>query len=141
MAKDLTYYRLLPYEREWLMREDAGQKYFVVRLRDYPAVAGDGLTRDEAAEDLRVAFDEFVSAWLEAGRPIPEPKRAFTIPSAPHEHPVVAWHSSASIGRTGEETPSSWTDRAVVYTTDVRVTKPLKRKPSLAVAVGVLHHS
>ena len=80
MTRDLAYYRLLPYEREWLMREEGAQKYFVVRLKDLPAVAGDGVSQDEAVEDLREAFDEFVAAWLEAGRPIPEPSRAFSVP-------------------------------------------------------------
>ena len=50
MTKDLAYYRLLPYEREWLMREEGAQKYFVVRLKDLPAVAGDGSSCDRKVE-------------------------------------------------------------------------------------------
>jgi predicted RNase H-like HicB family nuclease len=79
---DLTQYRLMPYEREWFMREDAGQRYYVVRLKGIPAVAGDGLARDEAAEDLREAFDEFVLSWIESGREVPSPSRSSKRPGA-----------------------------------------------------------
>jgi len=57
MTKDLAYYRQVPYEREWAMREDCGERYFVVRLKDLPAVAGDGATFSDAIADLRNAFD------------------------------------------------------------------------------------
>lgn len=45
MSRDLAYYRQLPFEREWLMREEAGQKYFVVRLKDPPGRRGWRLSR------------------------------------------------------------------------------------------------
>ena len=115
MSKDLAYYRLLPYEREWVMREEAGEKYFVVRLRDLPAVAGDGSTRDEAVDDLREAFDEFVSAWIEDGRRIPEPARPFTVPSLPAHSPTGEWLVSFSEPEPGACVDSKWTDDAVVY--------------------------
>lgn len=122
MTKDLAYYRLLPYEREWLMREEGAQKYFVVRLKDLPVIAGDGASSDEAVEDLRVAFDEFVAAWIEAGRPIPEPSRAFTIPAAPEQRPAKQWPAVlSSPERPNEETASNWAERAVVYTNNVLV--------------------
>ena len=122
MTKDLAYYRLLPYEREWLMREEGTQKYFVVRLKDLPAVAGDGASPDEAVEDLREAFDEFVAAWLKAGRPIPEPSRAFTVPAAPEHRPAKEWPAVLlSPERSDEETASSWAECAVIYTNHVLV--------------------
>jgi predicted RNase H-like HicB family nuclease len=115
MGKDLTYYRLVPYEREWAVREDAGQRYFVVRLKDIPAVAGDGATRDEAVEDLRGAFDEFVLAWLESGSTIPQPSRAFSVPFASTQ-PLVEESSAgrwcAPDGTTGR---ANWAEEAVVY--------------------------
>ena len=114
-SKDLAYYRLLPYEREWAMREEAGQKYFVVRLKDLPAVAGDGSTRDEAVDDLRDAFDEFVLAWIDAGRPVPEPNRPFTVPSVPPQSPAREWSLSFSEPEVGERAGSNWVDSAVVY--------------------------
>jgi predicted RNase H-like HicB family nuclease len=122
MTKDLAYYRLLPYEREWLMREEAGQKYFVVRLKDLPAIAGDGSSPDDAVEDLRVAFDEFVTAWIETGHPVPEPNRAFTIPAASEQRPAKEWPAIfSSPERPSEKSPSSWAERAVVYTNNVLV--------------------
>jgi|GEM_PF-990407 len=122
MTKDLAYYRLLPYEREWLMREEGAQKYFVVRLKDLPAVAGDGASPDEAVEDLRGAFDEFVTAWLAVGRPIPEPSRAFTVPGASEQRPAKEWPAVLpSSERSEDETATSWAERAVVYTNNVLV--------------------
>lgn len=69
MVKDLTYYQLLPYEREWQMRPDGAETYYIVRLKDIPAVAGDGATPGEAVEDLRLAFDE-VRHRLARGRQV-----------------------------------------------------------------------
>ena len=141
MTKDLPYYRLLPYEREWLMREEGAQKYYVVRLKDVPAVAGDGASPDEAVEDLRDAFDEFVSAWLEAGKPIPEPSRGYTVPAAPEHRPAKEWPAvMPPLERSVEETASSRADRAVVYTNNVLVEES-EQEPRLEsqteVAAGV----
>jgi len=119
--KDLTYYRLLPYEREWTMRDQDGERYFVVRLKDLPAVAGDGSSRDEAAEDLRVAFDEFVAAWLEAGKDVPEPRRGFSIPSGTEQGPAREWPASTPQHPQAREGTSSWIDSAIVYTNNVVV--------------------
>ena len=115
MGKDLTYYRLVPYEREWAVREDAGQRYFVVRLKDIPAVAGDGATRDEAVEDLRGAFDEFVLAWLESGSKMPRPSRAFSVPFAPAQPLVEEWSVGCSGVPDGTTGRTNWAEEAVVY--------------------------
>lgn len=122
MSKDLAYYRLLPYEREWAMREEAGQRYFVVRLKDVPAVAGDGSTRDEAVDDLREAFDEFVSTWIDAGYSVPEPKRPFTVPSMSAQSDVDEWPVSLLEPEASACASTDWADSAVVYTNDVRAT-------------------
>lgn len=121
MSKDLAYYRLLPYEREWMMREGPEGKYFTVRLKDLPAIAGDGSSRDEAVEDLREAFDEFIVAWTEAGRPIPEPGRAFTVPSEKSDAPAREWSVQTDSARPDSHASRSWVDSAVVYTNHVLV--------------------
>jgi len=120
MTKDLAYYRQVPYEREWAMREDCGERYFVVRLKDLPAVAGDGATFSDAIADLRNAFDEFVTAWLEAGRDVPEPTRGFTVPSGTHARPELEYPVVAPVDRSAHKGPS-WIDSAVLYTNDVVV--------------------
>ena len=131
MSKDLAYYRLLPYEREWMMREEAGHKYFVVRLKDLPAVAGDGSSQDEAVEDLRTAFDEFVVAWIEAGRPIPEPQRGFTVPSTVTQASAREWHLMPTVPRFDDEATPSWVESEVVYTNSVLVEES-HQKPRLS---------
>jgi len=115
MSNDLEYYRKLPYEREWTMREEADAKYFVVRLKDLPSVAGDGMTRDEAVEDLRMAFDEFVGAWLDSGQPVPEPERGFTLPETETRAPAKQWSTSESQMTSPDEPTPSWSDAAVIY--------------------------
>lgn len=121
MNKDLEYYRSLPYEREWTMRDDAGVRYFVVRLKDLPAVAGDGSTRDEAAQDLREAFDEFVATWLAGGRDVPEPKRAFSVPPSQGRAPLQVRASSSTPTKAMFERAVSWADNAVLYENDALV--------------------
>lgn len=131
MTKDLAYYRLLPYEREWFMREEGSRRYYVVRLKDLPAVAGDGATQDEAVEDLREAFDEFVIAWLAAERPIPEPSRAFTVPGEFEQRPAKEWPAVLPLPeRPNEETACDWAKHAVVYTNSVLV-EDSKQEPRL----------
>ena len=136
MSRDLAYYRLLPYERDWAMREEAGEKYFVVRLKDIPAVAGDGSTRDEAVDDLREAFDEFVSAWIDAGRSVPEPKRSFTVPSMSAQSLAEEWSVSLLEPEVDARADTDWADRAVVYTNDVKATSAEPPWELKAAAVG-----
>jgi predicted RNase H-like HicB family nuclease len=131
MSKDLTYYRLLPYEREWSMREDDGHQYFLVRLKDIPAIAGDGVSRDEAVEDLRSAFDEFILAWLAEGVPIPEPRRGFTVPVGAAQAPAKERPSVVTPAPSCAGTTPSWTENAKVYTNDVLV-QDSANAPSLA---------
>jgi predicted RNase H-like HicB family nuclease len=73
MSKDLAYYRSLPYEREWLPRDDESGRYFVVRLKDMPETYGMGITKQAALAAFRHAFDDLITWCLEEGQHIPEP--------------------------------------------------------------------
>lgn len=75
MSRDLAYYRRQPYQRLWETREDAGERYFVVRIAEFPRIAGDGATRSEALTHLREAFDDFIAWRIEDGLDIPDPFR------------------------------------------------------------------
>jgi len=75
MPRTLEDYRKLPYQRALEAHEEAGQRYFVYRLVEIPQVVGDGESKDEAQENLRRCFDDFVEWRLESGLPIPEPTR------------------------------------------------------------------
>jgi predicted RNase H-like HicB family nuclease len=76
-----------PYRRKWETRHEAGERYFVARIQEFPQVAGDGATQAEALVHLREAFDDFVTWRLEDGLEIPEPMRDFVDPDVPR----VAW--------------------------------------------------
>jgi len=76
MTKDVAYYRTLPYEREWLARDDESGRYFVVRLKDIPEIYGTGWAKQEALAALRSAFDDQITWCLEEGLPISEPSTA-----------------------------------------------------------------
>ena len=75
MSRDLAYYRRQPYQRLWETREDAGERYFVVRIAGFPRIAGDGASRSEALNHLREAFDDFIAWRIDDGLDIPEPFR------------------------------------------------------------------
>jgi predicted RNase H-like HicB family nuclease len=75
MSKPVSYYRRLPYTRVAEPRTDSdGSAYFVARLIEIPAMTIDGDTREEALLKLDEIFDDFISAMLEAGDEVPEPK-------------------------------------------------------------------
>jgi predicted RNase H-like HicB family nuclease len=75
MNRDLAFYRRQPYQRLWETRQEAGERYFLVHIKELPRVIGDGATRAEAAAHLRDAFDDFVTWRLEDSLDIPEPAR------------------------------------------------------------------
>jgi predicted RNase H-like HicB family nuclease len=75
MDRDLAYYRRQPYQRLWETREEVGERYFIVRIAEFPRIAGDGSSRSEALLRLREAFDDFVEWRLEDGLEIPDPFR------------------------------------------------------------------
>lgn len=73
--KDLDYYRRQPYERVLEIRFEGQDRYLLYRLREIPTIAGDGVNKDEALSNLRVAFDDYVTWALEEGLRIPAPAR------------------------------------------------------------------
>jgi predicted RNase H-like HicB family nuclease len=75
MKKNLEYYRRQPYERVLEIREEAGERYFLYRIKQIRAIAGDGPTKDEALANLRVAFDDYVTWALQERLDIPGPER------------------------------------------------------------------
>ena len=122
MVKNLEYYQSLPYERECSMRLEDGGRYYIVRLKDIPAVAGDGETLDEASADLRSAFDEFVTAWLAAGTSIPLPSRGFTVPADPGHAPLREWQTiPEGVPYATDRRWSELTDASAVYGREVLV--------------------
>ena len=86
MSRDLAFYRRQPYQRLWEARHEAGERYFLVRIKELPRVIGDGATRAEAAAHLRGAFDDFVTWRLEDSLDIPEPVRGFVLAEQPIVH-------------------------------------------------------
>jgi predicted RNase H-like HicB family nuclease len=75
--------RTQPYARFWEPRQEGGEHYFVVRIREFPRVAGDGATRPEALAHLREAFDDFITWRLEDALHVPAPARGFIDPHLP----------------------------------------------------------
>lgn len=65
----------MPYERTWETRTDESVPYFIVRLREIPRVAGDGLSKDEALKHFRAAFDDYFSWAIDEQLEIPVPSR------------------------------------------------------------------
>lgn len=49
---------------------------FLITFPDLPGCMADGATIEEAIRNGRDAFQSWISAWLDEGRPVPEP--AFT---------------------------------------------------------------
>jgi predicted RNase H-like HicB family nuclease len=90
VTEDALYYWQQPYKRIWETREEDGERYFVVRIAEFPAVAGDGLSREEALSCLREAFDDFIAWRLEDGLDIPKPSHAQVQDDEPEDYQVVA---------------------------------------------------
>lgn len=76
--KTLEYYRQLPYARTLEVRKEGAGRYFLYRIAEIPAIAGDGATKDEARTHLKEAFDDYVSWRLEDGLSIAMPQRPVT---------------------------------------------------------------
>ena len=125
MIRNLAYYRALPYEREWLPRDDDGDRYFVLRLVELPQVYGFGHTRAEARVHLQQAFDDYIRIRLEKAQDIPEPAE-FAAPSVsvmvvqmesvdtPHAISSMAKRIRESNSGTSTEVEQSQTFRNVV---------------------------
>jgi len=86
--KDLSYYRLQPYERTLEIRFEGDERYLLYRLREIPAIAGDGATKEEALKNLREAFDDYITWALDESLRIPEPARGLM--RTPHQKQTTA---------------------------------------------------
>lgn len=74
-AKDLAYYRRLPYTfRAEPVTEESGEFYWVARCEQIPEVHGSGETEAEAYKWARLCFDDYVTAMLKWADKIPEPE-------------------------------------------------------------------
>jgi len=77
--KDFGYYEGLPYRAVWEHAATPdGDWYWQVRLQEIPAVVGLGATEDEALEELRERFEEYVRFHIDEGLDIPEPEPGVT---------------------------------------------------------------
>jgi predicted RNase H-like HicB family nuclease len=73
--KDLDYYEGLPYRAVWEHAAAGdGDWYWQVSLHEIPAVVGLGTTEDEALEELRERFEQYVRFHIDEGLDIPEPE-------------------------------------------------------------------
>lgn len=73
MIKDMEYYLSLDYDiivRE--LDEDEGGGYFAY-YKDIKGVMGDGATKEEAINDVKEAFKEYVKVSIKNGDTITEP--------------------------------------------------------------------
>ena len=73
MSRDPEYYRRLPYRRVVEMREEGGERYYLARLAEIPALGGDGRSEEEALRNLDQAFEDYLAVCLEEDLDIPEP--------------------------------------------------------------------
>jgi len=78
MTKDLEHYRRLPYRRVIEPSEDDGQRYYIARIVEIPALGGDGPTREDAHRRLDEAFEAYITVCLAEGLEIPEPAASQT---------------------------------------------------------------
>jgi predicted RNase H-like HicB family nuclease len=96
--KDLDYYRDLPYHAVWEHVATAdGDRYWQVHLREIPSVAGMGSTENDALDELRERFEEYVRFRLDEGLQIPEPEDA-----APSDPPHAAAEEHHGRGGAGD---------------------------------------
>jgi len=125
MTKDLAYYRMLPYEREWLPRDDESGRDFVACLKDIPEIYGTGETKQAALAVLWTAFDDQITWCLEEGVEIPEPSMA-----RPSDHRTVEIVMEKIIavpaGRVREAALTKAATRTGANTASYRTSKPLE---------------
>lgn len=73
MSRDPEYYRRPPYRRVVELREEDGERYYLARLAEIPALGGDGRSEEEALRSLDEAFEAYLAVCLEEGLDMPEP--------------------------------------------------------------------
>jgi hypothetical protein len=95
MTKNLSYYRKLPYRREWLPRDDESGRYFVLRLEAIPEVYSIGRTKREATAKFFAAFDDQIEWMIEEGLEIAEPMVEATGDTVVQHLRIVEWSPPA----------------------------------------------
>ena len=93
MAKDLAYYRALPYTRRVVHKENEGEwaSYFVASIEELEGCFATGEKREEAIYNLQLMFDDYIQGLLDMGDDIKEP-----------EHPAFTGASEVEIEASGE---------------------------------------
>jgi len=75
MEKTLEHYKGLPYKRTLELITEDDSRYWLASIEDLPGCKADGNTPVEAMANLDDVFDDYISAKLEWGSPIPDPRR------------------------------------------------------------------
>ncbi|MBN1837899.1 MAG: hypothetical protein JW820_18725 [Spirochaetales bacterium] len=116
--KDLAYYRRLQYELVWEPRDDEGDRYFKVCLREIPQVSSWGRTKVEAKGRLFEALDDFLEWRIAEGLSIPEADRPWV---EPENVESLAFESQASRPTEWVTIPADaaepWNNRKPITTT------------------------
>ncbi|HJW76646.1 MAG TPA: hypothetical protein VJ787_13445 [Thermoleophilia bacterium] len=73
MSRDSEYYRRLAYRRVVEPREEDGERYYLARLAEIPALGGDGESEGEALRGLDEACEAYLTVCLAEGLDVPEP--------------------------------------------------------------------
>ena len=76
MAKDLQYYRALPYTRRIRLVIEDGEKYWIAWVDELSGCKIDAPTKEEAFAFLDDVFDDYIAAKLEWKSSIAEPQRS-----------------------------------------------------------------
>ena len=74
-SKSLEYYRKQPYTvRSEMVLDDSSRPFWSAQVEEFEGCISTGKTEIEAVNNLHVVFDDYVSALLEWGDNIPEPR-------------------------------------------------------------------
>jgi predicted RNase H-like HicB family nuclease len=102
--KDLHFYRALPYTRRCEPAvEPAGDRYWLAWIEELPGCKTDGASEAEAMQHLDDLFDEYITAKLDWGSDIPEPRR---VASRTPEPPTLSVRVVAEDPSTGTSVPA-----------------------------------
>lgn len=74
MAKDITYYRHLPYSILLRQDKDTNGVYWIAEVREWQGCSTRANTKLRALSDLEDAIDAWLEWCIEHGRLIPEPE-------------------------------------------------------------------
>ena len=93
MARDLAYYRALPYTRRVVHKENEGEwtSYFVASIEELEGCFATGKKREDAIYNLQLMFDDYIQGLLDMGDDFKEP-----------EHPAFTGASEVEIETSGE---------------------------------------